>query len=170
MQTQKRITEQRALTSGSIETVSGDGEKEVRRSLRGQTAISVFTTRKRILISLAVVVPAGFFFKLYSGPAQTWLNNYGAGVLYELFWCLVIFLFWPRGEIITRIVASVFAVTCFLEVLQLWHPWLLEEIRSTFLGSALLGTTFSWWDFPHYIVGCTIGWFWMHGLLKTSVA
>jgi hypothetical protein len=117
----------------------------------------------------------GFFFKLYTGPlytgpAQSWLNNYGAGVLYEIFWCLVFFFVWPRKESISRIAVGVLAGTCFLEVLQLWHPWILEEIRSTFLGSALVGTSFSWWDFPHYLFGCTIGWLWMHRLLKTSMA
>jgi hypothetical protein len=30
-------------------------------------------------------------------------------------------------------------------------------LRGTFLGAALLGTTFDWWDFPHYVIGCAIG-------------
>jgi hypothetical protein len=52
---------------------------------------------------------------------------------------------------------AVFAVTCALEVLQLWHPAPLEAVRGTFLGRTLLGTTFVWWDFPHYALGCALG-------------
>ena len=126
----------------------------------------ISSLRKRILISLAIVMPAGFLFKLYSGPAQKWFNDHGAGVLYELFWCLVFFFLWPRKEFIARIALCVFAATCLLEVLQLWHPWALEQIRLTFLGRALIGTTFTWWDFPHYLLGCAIGWFWMRRLVK----
>jgi hypothetical protein len=122
--------------------------------------------RKRVLISLLVVTPTGFLFKLYSGPAQGWFNDYGAGVLYEIFWCLLFFYFWPRKEAITKIAVSVFSATAFLEILQLWHPWILEQIRSTFLGSALVGTTFVWWDFPHYVLGCTIGWLWMQWIAR----
>jgi len=121
----------------------------------------VFSTRVRIVLSLLVVTPVGFYFKLYSGLAQDWFNNYGAGVLYVVFWCLVLFFFFPRREMISKIALGVFVATCFLEVLQLWHPAILEQIRSTFLGSAIIGTTFVWWDFPHYILGCTIGWFWI---------
>ncbi len=50
----------------------------------------------------------------------------------------------------------VFAITCGLEFLQLWHPPILEQIRSTFIGRASLGTTFSWWDEPHYVLGCVL--------------
>ena len=125
-----------------------------------------YRTRKSISLSLLVVIPAGFLLKLYSGPAQSWFNNYGAGVIYTIFWCLVAFFFWPRKEMITRIAVGVFLGTSFLEVLQLWHPSFLEQIRSTFLGRALIGTTFVWWDLPHYAAGCTIAWLWMHRILK----
>jgi hypothetical protein len=88
----------------------------------------------RILLSLLVVTPLGFLSKLYAGPARGWFNNYAVGVL---------------------------ATMSALEVLQPWPPGLLEQIRSTFLGQALLGTTFAWWDFPHYVLGCALGWLWM---------
>jgi hypothetical protein len=117
--------------------------------------------RGRILLSLLVVTPLGFLSKLYAGPARGWFNNYAGGVLYEVFWCLVLFLFWPRRESALKIAVGVLAGTSALEVLQLWHPGLLEQIRLTFLGRALLGTTFSWWDFPHYVLGCALGWLWM---------
>jgi hypothetical protein len=117
--------------------------------------------RGRTLLSLLVVTPLGFLSKLYAGPARGWFNNYAAGVLYEVFWCLVLFFFWPRRESAMKIAVGVLATTSALEVLQLWHPGLLEQIRATFLGRALLGTTFAWWDFPHYVLGCALGWLWM---------
>jgi len=53
----------------------------------------------------------------------------------------------------------VLGITCSIECLQLWHPLFLESIRSTFIGGTLIGTTFSWWDFPHYAIGCCVSWF-----------
>ncbi|MGA1867505.1 MAG: DUF2809 domain-containing protein [bacterium] len=117
--------------------------------------------RKTILLSLLIVTPAGFLFKLYPGPGRYWVNNLASGMLYEIFWCLMIFFLLPRKEYIIKIALSVFLVTCSLEVLQLWHPWILEQIRSTFLGRTIIGTTFCWWDFPYYVAGCSIGWLWM---------
>lgn len=126
--------------------------------------------RKRVLIALLVITPLGFWFKLYTGPGRAWLNNSAAGTLYEVFWCLVVFFFWPCREFVTRIAVGVFVVTSLLEVLQLWHPWALEQIRATFLGRALIGTTFAWWDFPHYALGCALGWLGMRGALHIADA
>lgn len=41
----------------------------------------------------------------------------------------------------------VFAITCMLEFLHLWHPPILEEFKATFVGRLLIGTTFSWENF-----------------------
>ncbi len=123
--------------------------------------------RKWILLSLCIVIPLGFWFKFYTGPGEFWFNNYGAGLVYEIFWCLVVFLLVrPVRENTVKIAVMVFVGTCLLEVLQLWHPMFLESIRKTFLGSAILGTTFVWWDFPHYVLGSTIGLLWMRGIIK----
>ena len=129
--------------------------------------VSFFLKRKWILAALFIVTPTGFLFKFYSGPACRWFNDYGAGVMYEIFWCMVIFFFCPRKKAAIKIAVAVFLATCFLEILQLWHPWFLQQVRSTFLGGALLGTTFVWWDFPHYVLGCLIGWLLMRAISKT---
>ncbi|ODS34777.1 MAG: hypothetical protein SCARUB_00037 [Candidatus Scalindua rubra] len=71
-------------------------------------------------------VEAGIFDKIYE--TEDWRERVSA--------------FW--------VASSVLGITCFLEFLQLWHPPFLESIRSTFIGSVLIGTTFTWWDFPHY--------------------
>ena len=120
----------------------------------------------RVVLSLLVVTPLGFAFKFYSGPGNGWFNNYGAGVLYEIFWILLASLFFPSKRSANVIPVYVLVITCVLEFLQLWHPSFLEVIRSFFLGSALIGTTFVWWDIPHYVLGCLIGWVWVRYLLS----
>ncbi|NDJ24161.1 DUF2809 domain-containing protein [Nostoc sp. B(2019)] len=117
-----------------------------------------------IIISLLIVVVMGFFFKYYTGTAYQWFNDYGAAVFYEIFWCLFAFLFVRSKAAVIQIPLWVFVITCILEFLQLWHPPLLEEIRATLIGKWLLGTTFAWWDFPHYALGCVLGWLWLRQL------
>ena len=119
--------------------------------------------RLPILISLLVVTPLGFAAKFYPGPGAWWFNNYAGGLLYEVFWCLAAVLLWPRASAF-RIAVLVLVITCALEVLQLWHPPFLEGIRATFLGRTLIGTSFTWWDFPYYILGCGAGWLWIGSL------
>ena len=124
----------------------------------------LFSRRRRwTLLSVLIVVPIGFYSKLYSGPAANWVNNSLGGVFYEMFWCFIIFLFLDTAK--PWIIATfVFIVTCLLEFLQLWHYPLLELIRSYFIGGTILGTSFTWWDFPYYLMGSSIGWLWLRQL------
>jgi hypothetical protein len=126
-------------------------------------------SKKRIgtLISLLIVVPVGFYSKFYAGPAASWVNNSLSGVFYEIFWCLLILLFWGEGKP-WIIATSVLAATSVLEFLQLWHPPFLEFMRSYFIGRAVLGTSFAWSDFPYYFLGCGIGWLWLRRLQKAG--
>ncbi len=129
-------------------------------------------TRARRLptaLSLALLVPAGLLTKVYAGPGQEWVSDHLGGALYDVFWCLAVFLILPRNR--PLVVASiVLAVTCVLEVLQLWHPPFLELVRRSFVGATFLGTSFDWVDFPHYVVGCGIGWWWMRWQGGTDMA
>ena len=119
--------------------------------------------RKWALFSLIIIVPIGFYSKFYRGPAAAWVNDSLGGVFYEIFWCLLILLFLPKVK--PWIIAlSVLVVTCILEFMQLWHPPFLEIFRSNFIGRTLLGTTFTWTDFPYYFLGSGIGWFWIKHL------
>jgi hypothetical protein len=122
--------------------------------------------RFKTVILLAVVTPLGFAFKHYSGIGNGWFNNYGAGALYVVFWILIVFLFFPSRDATNTIPIYVLSITCILEILQLWHPPLLEAIRSFYVGKALLGTTFVWWDFPHYFIGCMVGWWTIRLIVK----
>ena len=99
-----------------------------------------------------VVVPLGLASKLYTGPAQFWMRAHAGGVLYVVFWILLALVVWPNLP--ARVAAiAVLGATCALELLQLWHPPVLVAVRSTFVGHALIGSTFSWWDFPYYVLG-----------------
>ncbi len=112
--------------------------------------------RFRIFAFIVLIAILGFGSKFYSGTASSWANNSLAGLFYETFWCLVIFMINPRVRALP-IASWVFIITSVLEFMQLWHPEFLEIIRSTFIGSALIGTSFNWLDFPYYLAGCILG-------------
>ena len=116
-------------------------------------------------ILIFIIVPIGFYSKFYSGPGKDWINNSLGGILYEIFWCLFIFLFLIKIKI-WKIAVSVFIATCILEVMQLWHPQSLEYIRSFFLGRTLIGTSFSWFDFIYYLIGSIIGYLLLNRLQR----
>ena len=117
-----------------------------------------YHTRAWLFAALVVTAAAGIGSKVYDGPGQAWAREHGGGVLYEMFWILAVALVWPRRHGLPWVSIAVLTVTCGLEAAQLWHPPWLERIRATFLGHALLGSTFSWGDFPHYVLGCGLGW------------
>jgi hypothetical protein len=112
--------------------------------------------RWSLLKLLAVITPLGFASKFYAGPAQSWVSGQAGGILYVAFWILLVLLSWPNLS--SRLVALiVFVITCVLEVVQLWQPPVLVAIRGTLIGHALIGSTFSWWDFPNYVLGSVLG-------------
>ncbi|HEY9622602.1 MAG TPA: DUF2809 domain-containing protein [Crinalium sp.] len=105
---------------------------------------------------MGVVVPLGFWVRFYS-PAPEWLNDALGSVAYEIFWILLFVFLLPKRAPI-RAAIAIFLITCALEVLQLWQaPWL-QAARATLAGRLVLGNTFSWSDFPAYIVGSALGW------------
>ncbi len=100
---------------------------------------------------------AGLAAKSYRGPGDEWLNDSLAGLFYVTFWCLAAALCFPEASP-GRIALAVLAMTCVLEVLQLWRPPWLQAVRGTFPGAALLGTTFVASDFVYYAIGAGLGW------------
>ena len=124
---------------------------------------SVRTLRLRIVVSLCVLVPLGFLVKYADPTASRWMNHHLAGLLYEIFWCLVFFFIFPRART-TTVAVSVFIVTSLLEFLQLWSVPFLDSIRHTWLGGVLLGNTFSVVDFLFYAAGCLLACYYMEWL------
>ena len=110
-----------------------------------------------IFISLIALIPIGLASKVYPGPFHEWVNNSLGGVFYEMFWVLLVVLIKPQLPP-GWVAFWIFVVTSILEFAQLWKPPFLEIIRATLVGRFLLGTTFSWWDFPYYILGCEWAW------------
>lgn len=115
-------------------------------------------SRLVILILLLIIVPLGLFSKAYSGIGQTWVNDYSGDILYEIFWCLFFFWFFPSRRAVVVIPVAVFLVTSSIEVSQLFFDRVPTELRETLIWRLLLGSAFTWWDFPHYALGSVLGW------------
>jgi len=113
------------------------------------------------LLSLIPIIPLGLLSKTYSGVAQEWVHDNSGAILYEIFWSLCLFLFFPSRKAVIHIPLLVFTLTCIIEFMQLWHPPFLEWVRSFPVGKLLLGTTFAWLDLPHYLLGCVLSWLWL---------
>lgn len=57
-----------------------------------------------------------------------------------------------------------FGLTCAVEFLQAWQaPWLMS-LRNTVPGRLVLGTHFSWLDFPPYAAGGLVSWLLLRSL------
>lgn len=112
------------------------------------------------IISILIITPIGFYSKFYQGPAASWVNNSLGGLFYEIFWCLVVFIFFPKAKP-GKIGTIVLTITCLLEFLQLWHPPFLQAIRDNFIGVTIIGDCFSWSDFLYYLIGTGMGWLWI---------
>ena len=119
------------------------------------------------LLSILIITLLGFASKFYTGPAAKWFNNSLGGLLYVIFWSLVISFILIKAKPL-KTVLSVFIITCILEFLQLWHPVFLEIIRDTFIGRTIIGTTFVLSDFIYYIIGSFAGWILLNKIRKLT--
>lgn len=120
------------------------------------------------ILIILVITPIGFATKSYEGVGERWMHNYGGAILYEIFWCLVLFLIFKKLRPWLN-AFYVFLATSLLEVAQLWHPPFLVSIRSTFIGRTIFGTTFVWLDFLYYVIGSLIGYFILIGLNRLDL-
>jgi hypothetical protein len=103
--------------------------------------------------------------KIYQGAFAWWFHGYAGAIFYEIFWMLLIAFIYPYFSI-TKNAITIFSVTASLEFLQLWQTPFLQTIRNTWLGRTLIGTSFVWWDFPYYLLGCLLGWLYLRTLQK----
>ena len=111
--------------------------------------------QRRLALVAAVLIPLGVATKLYSGPGSAWVGGNVGGSVYVVFWCFLVLAIWPRLSA-GRVASVVLCCTVSLEFLQLWHPPVLEAARGTLWGQALLGSYFSWIDFPYYVAGAAV--------------
>lgn len=108
------------------------------------------------IVLLVLIIPIGFYSKLYSGIVSDWVNNKLGGVFYEIFWCLLFYIIFTKSKPV-YIAVGVFAVTSLLEFVQLINSSFLEIIRSNFIGQTIIGNSFTWSDFPYYVIGSLLG-------------
>ncbi|TWT83080.1 hypothetical protein CA13_45430 [Planctomycetes bacterium CA13] len=93
-----------------------------------------------------------------------WWRLNGGGVVYVVFWITFGFVFFPYRRRVVAICVTATALTCLLEILQLWKPAWLLKFRATKFGAALLGSEFAWQDIPPYLIGGIAG----YGLLLAA--
>ena len=86
-----------------------------------------------------------------------WWREFGGGIPYVVFWATFWFAIFPFRHCILPICIFATAFTCFLECMQLWKPEWLVQLCATTFGAALLGSGFTWNDFPPYLIGGAIG-------------
>jgi hypothetical protein len=125
--------------------------------------ISVYMPERKSLIKtlflIILIAALGIFAKLVPINSHfNWISVHLSGMFYVTELSLILYLFFS-DHFISLLVLAAFLLTSVIEFLQNWHPAFLEPVRSTFLGHAVLGSTFSWLDFPWYIGGALLGWF-----------
>jgi hypothetical protein len=118
-------------------------------------------------LNILVITSLGFASKFYAGHGAKWFNDSFGGLLYEVFWCLVISFILIKAKP-WKIALNVLIITCILEILQLWHPVFLEVIRSTFIGRTIIGTSFVSSDFIYYFFGSLVGWAFLVKIRKST--
>lgn len=117
------------------------------------------------VLILILIIPLGFYTKIYSGAGHVWINNKLGGVFYEIFWCILFFILLPKSKP-KHIAIGVFAFTCLIEFMQLLDSSFLVFLRSNFIGRTIIGSSFSWTDFPYYIIGSVLGFLLLNKLKK----
>ncbi len=122
--------------------------------------------RLLFLINILAIVPLGYIVR-FGHILPEFISDAGGGIAYELFWILLVLTIFPRANI--RITAiSICLATCAIEFLQLYQPPWLQAIRATLPGRLVLGTTFSWSDFPPYFIGSALGLLWTYYLDRVA--
>ncbi|MEO1592153.1 MAG: DUF2809 domain-containing protein [Cyanobacteria bacterium J06632_22] len=107
-----------------------------------------------LALGIALMVALGLGSKAYGGIGARWVNNYSGDIVYEVFWIWLVGWVWPRCQA-WRVAIAVFTLTAIIEFTQLipfpsaWQTHILWRL--------LLGTSFSWWDFPYYAIGSVFG-------------
>jgi glycopeptide antibiotics resistance protein len=119
--------------------------------------------RIALLVSLAIILPLGYWVRFSQDPLPEWLNDALGSVAYEIFWVLLVLLVFPKLSP-WRVALGVCLVTIAIEFLQLWQAPFLQAARATLPGRLVLGNTFSGKDFPAYLVGSGLGWLWGRSL------
>ena len=115
-----------------------------------------FTSNWKVILLIIVVAALGIAAKLLPFAEGTWISHGVSGLFYVTELCLILYLIFPDHSSVVLALAA-FLITSLLEILQLWNPDFLEWVRSSFVGRSILGSTFSWLDYPYYLGGAVLG-------------
>ena len=106
---------------------------------------------------MIIVAALGVLAKAFPTDEAIWISNHLAGTFYVVELSLILYLIFP-DHLTFSLVAVSFLLTSLVEFFQNWHPGFLEPVRASFIGHTILGSTFSWLDFPWYLAGAFLGW------------
>jgi len=84
------------------------------------------------------------------------VEAWGGGVLYVMFWIFLNLFIFSNKFKEEKIIFFVISVVILIEFSQLIKFQVLDNLRNTKIGYILLGTTFSWYDVPPYLIGALI--------------
>ena len=115
----------------------------------------------KTVVLIILVAALGVLAKLFPLEQAVWVCNHLAGTFYVVELALILHLVFP-DHLSFLLAMAAFLITSVVEFFQLWHPGFLETFRASCIGHTILGSTFSWLDFPWYLAGAIIGW----GLLQ----
>ncbi|MDG2183729.1 MAG: DUF2809 domain-containing protein [Mariniblastus sp.] len=96
-------------------------------------------------------------YALFRTDLPGWWRLCGGGIPYTLFFVTFFFALSPKRGLLGLFTCMAIGWSCTAEFLQLWQVGWLNEIRSTTLGAALLGSSFTWSDIPPYFIGGGLG-------------
>ena len=113
--------------------------------------------RVPLSVALLIVTALGLGTSYYEGPERLWVRDHGSGILYVMYWILLVLTVRPDSSP-GRVSIVVLVLTCLVEFSQLIDVKWLKEIRRTWLGANLLGSGFKWSDLPYYAIGAIVGW------------
>jgi hypothetical protein len=117
--------------------------------------------RQRLVfpINILAIVPLGYTIR-FSHILPEYLHHVAGDIAYEILLMLLGVWCYP-GANRRSISAWVFMVTCGIEFLKLYQaPWF-QSIRTTLAGRLIFGSTFDWWNFGIYAIGCYLAWQWV---------
>src|SRR6056297_2709085 len=116
----------------------------------------IHPTTWKVIILIFIVGALGITAKLVPFAEGTWISHNLSGLFYVTELCLILYLIFPDHSSVVLALAG-FLITSLLEIMQLWNPDFLEWVRSSFVGRSILGSTFSWLDYPYYLGGAILG-------------
>ncbi len=126
--------------------------------------IKFYRQRLVFIINILAIVPLGYAIR-FSHILPEYVRDAGGSIAYQIFWMLLVLFIYPPANL--RLTAIWGCIgSCAIELLQLYQPPWLQDIRATLPGRLVLGTTFLWSDFPAYFIGSYLGWLWVRWLGK----